>query len=230
MEQTRAIVRARVEATLRRRVRRAVYRFRAPLHIEAHHVHGEPISAAAARAARYEPFTTGQSWGAAWDTTWFRMTGAVPAEWAGHEVVARIRLGYQAMPGFGAEGLVWQGDRPVQGINPAHSTVRVAAKAGGGEDIELLLEAAANPSAAIRSDPAALLRADFDGPPLFRLDQADLAAVDAEVQGLFFDLTVLLDLYDNLTPNDRRAGEILHVLNIACNVLDDDDIHGTAPA
>src|SRR3954449_7975736 len=99
MEQTRAIVRARVEATLRRRVHRAVHRFATPLRVEAHHVHGEPITAAAARAAAYEPFSVGEAWGGAWDTTWFHMTGAVPAEWAGHEVVARIGLGYRAMPG-----------------------------------------------------------------------------------------------------------------------------------
>ena len=41
----------------------------------------------------------------------------MPDEWAGQPVEVVLGLGYGGHPGFGAEAMVWDGDRPVQGIN-----------------------------------------------------------------------------------------------------------------
>ena len=78
-----ASVRSRIDRVLKRVVRPAIYGDRAPLTVSAYHVHGEPISAADARIADYEPFEIGQAWGGAWDTTWFRMRAAIPPDWHG---------------------------------------------------------------------------------------------------------------------------------------------------
>ena len=37
-----------------------------------------------------KPFAVGDAWGPCWGTTWFRLQGRIPAEWAGHEVVLRF--------------------------------------------------------------------------------------------------------------------------------------------
>ena len=63
---------------LKRLVRPAIYGDRIPLEVFAHHVHGEPIPASDARSREYVPFSVGQAWGGAWDTTWFRMRATDP--------------------------------------------------------------------------------------------------------------------------------------------------------
>ena len=44
----------------------------------------------------------------------------IPAEWKGSEVAALIDLGGADMVGFTAEGLVWDGDQPRQGLHLKH--------------------------------------------------------------------------------------------------------------
>jgi alpha-mannosidase len=215
---------------LRRDVQPAVYGPAEPVEVLAHHVHGEPIAPADALEASFTPFSVGGPWGAAWETTWFRFLGRVPDGWRGADVVCRIDLGYRGDPGFGAEGIVWEDGSPAQGISPKHSTYRITAKAEGGESVDILLEAAANPVADLNARPAPSLRPDYGGTPLFRLDRAELAVCNREVEALALDMAVLLDLYDHLPHDERRAHLILRALNQACNALDADDVVGTAAA
>ena len=213
---------------LRRDVRPAIYGPTAPVTVEAQHVHGEPIDAAAAATAAFEPFNVGDAWGAAWETTWFRFHGAIPNDWRGHDTVLRLALGYTGMVGFGAEGLIWENGTPVQGVNPKHSTYRITPKAEGGEDVHVLLEAAANPVVDLETRPAAPNKPDFNGQPLFRLDRAELAVCNRDVEALALDMEVLLDLYDHLLPDQARARRILRALTKALHELDHGDITGTA--
>src|SRR2546428_1885939 len=74
------------------RIRSLIHGPTAPLTVEAFHVHGEPIPAEEAFAKTFEPFAVGDRWGSAWDTTWFRMSGKIPADWKGREVVALVTL------------------------------------------------------------------------------------------------------------------------------------------
>ena len=55
--------------------------------------------------------------------------GDDPAEWEGSEVAALIDLGGADMVGFTAEGLVWDGDQPRQGLHLKHREY-VVARAG----------------------------------------------------------------------------------------------------
>jgi alpha-mannosidase len=228
MEETPAVTRARVAAVLRRSVVPAVFGPTVPVQVHAHHVHGEPIPVAEALARSYEPVAVGDRWGPAWDTTWFRFTGRVPDEWRGAEVVLRIGLGFRGQPGFGAEGTVWEDGVPVQGVSPKHSTHRITAKAEGGEPVDVLLEAAANPVADLDVRPAPTLAADFDGPPLFRLDRAELAVRNSDVDGLAIDMQVLLDLYDHLPHDEPRAQRLRRALASSCALIDASDVAGSA--
>lgn len=228
MEEMPAVTRERIGQSLRRHIRPAIHGPTLPLDVSAHHVHGEPIPYDAAIAAAYEPFNVGDAWGAAWETTWFRLRGVVPVEWRGADVVVRVGLGYQGMVGFGAEGMVWEDGVPLQGVSPKHPSVRVTPKAEGGEAVSVLIEAAANPVVDLDVRPAPSHLADYGGAPLFRLDVADLAVCNREVEALVLDMSVLLDLYDHLPHDEPRGRRILRSLVDAVGALDLDDVVATA--
>jgi len=152
------------------------------LDVAAYHVHGEPVPAEDAFGADYRPFPVGGPWGPAWDTTWFRLRGTVPVEWAGREVALGFGIGGAGSTGFGAEALVWQDGRPRQGLSPNHREYVLTTSAEGGEDVELFVEAAANPPSPFGANPWPMLLPEPDGDPLFTLDRADLHVRDPEFE------------------------------------------------
>ena len=138
------------------------------------------------------------------------------------------------MVGFTAEGLVWEGDQPRQGLHLKHREYVVARPAAGGEPVELLIEAAANPIPPWGTSPWPLLMPDVDGAPIYRLAQAELAVVRRDVEALYFDMLVLSQLLDVLPADGPRAAEVLAALEAACDAIDGDDavgaVHGRARA
>ena len=228
MLEDRETVRRYVRTLVRTAVRPAIHPARAPLTVEAFHVHGEPIGPDAARAATYEPFAVGQAWGGMWDTTWFRMRGTIPLDWAGRRVDARITLGGGGQVGFTAEGLIWDEAGPVQGLHHEHRGDRVTASARGGEPVELLIEAAANPIPPWADLAFPLLMPDPGGPPLYTLGRAELTVVDEEIEALWLDLRVLMPLADRLP--EPRASQIHRALHEVARIIDRADVAGTAKA
>ncbi|MGC9960277.1 MAG: glycoside hydrolase family 38 C-terminal domain-containing protein [Acidimicrobiales bacterium] len=219
----------------RRRVRRLIqevvfprlYPRSAPLEVAAQFVRGEPIDASEAYRREFRPFSVGQSWGGAWSTAWFRLSGTVPAEWAGEHVVARIGLGFTEMVGFGGEGLIFDGERPVQGINSRHNEVAVASPARGGEAVDLHLEAAANPYVPWGGIEWPLLLPDYEGTPLYRLDRAELAVADRQLEAAWTDLRILAELADALGQDNRRSTEIIRTLDRVALAIDLGDLRGS---
>ena len=195
-----------------------------PLEVAAFHVHGEPVTAAEAFAADYEPFAVGGAWGPAWDTTWFRLRGAVPPEWAGRQVALGFAIGGAGSTGFGAEALVWRDGRPVQGLSPNHREHLVATAALGGEAVEVFVEAAANPPSPFGTNPWPMLLAEPDGAPLFTLAQADLHVRDPEFEGFWHDFRVTVELLGELPEGEPRWARVCAGLERACNLLELPDI------
>ena len=191
---------ADIQRFLREVVAPAVYPRRSPLGVAAYDVGGEPIPFGEAAAARFEPFEIGGEWGPMWATTWFRFTGEVPADWS--DAVALIHLGGDEIVGFSAEGLVWTvGGSAVQGLHHRHREVGLT-RLRDGDRIEFLVEAAANPIPPwhLRDWPDFV--ADYEGKPLYRLEQAELAEPDREVEALYIDMKVLLEAAERIP--DRR--------------------------
>ncbi len=221
--------------TERRRIRRLVgdvvfpllYPDTAPLDVAVRFVPGEPIPPSEALGGPFEPFVFGRSWGGAWSTAWFRLSGTVPEGWAGREVVARIMLGYYGNEGFGGEGLLFEGDRPLQGINSRHNEATVLGAARGGEHVELHLEAAANPAPPWRTPVWPLLMPDYEGAPLYRLDFAELALPDRELESAWTDVRILAELADALGSSDPRAVEIVRRLDAIALAVDPHDPRGS---
>ncbi|MFG2483625.1 alpha-mannosidase [Streptomyces virginiae] len=232
MHDDRNITEHRLRRVLAERVKPAVHFRAVPLTVERWEAPGEPVPVAAGLAADYEPCAIGAPWGPAWGTTWFKVTGTVPADWAGRTVEAVLDLGFdRMMPGFQCEGLVHRADGgEVKALNPYNDWVRVADRAEGGEQVEWYVEAASNP---VLVDHALTYEGDLPtsgDQPLYRLARMDLTVFETEVWELVQDLEVLYDLMVQLDIADARRHEILRALGAALDTLDLDDVPGSAAA
>jgi alpha-mannosidase len=234
MHDDRHIVEGRLDRVYEQRIRPAIYASMAPLEVAVWHVPDEPVPVAEALAAEYEPMRVGDRWGAPWSTSWLRLRGSVPSQWAGRRVEAVFDLGFTgAGPGFQAEALAYAMDgRPIKGIAPRNNYVAIANPARGGERVALLLEAAANPDVLAHGFLPSPLgdKATAGTEPLYRLAQADLAVLDEDVWQLALDIEVLRQLMAELPTSDPRRHEILRALERALDALDLQDVSATAPA
>ncbi|MEU2776701.1 glycoside hydrolase family 38 C-terminal domain-containing protein [Streptomyces sp. NPDC007162] len=246
MHNDREVTEQRLERVLNQRIRPAVHARAVPLQVEVWDVHGEPVPVAEGIAAPYRPARTGDRWGPAWTTSWFKVSGTVPADWAGLPVEAVLDLGFAThSAGFSAEGLVHRADgTAVKALNPRNTWLPVTESAVGGEEFTVYIEAAANPvvmhtapgelsfgptsvggRAPWLGDPAA-----DPGEPLYRLRRLDLAVVDRPVYELVQDLEVLGQLMQELSPDTPRRWGILRAVEKALDAVDLQDVSGTAAA
>ncbi len=229
MHEEDAITESRIRRVVNQHIRPALRGPSAPLEVAAYHVHGEPVSISEALGARYEPFPIGGAWGPAWDTTWFRLRGPLPAEWRGEEVALGFEIGNAGDTGFGAEALVWDQGRPVQGLSPNHRDYVVTRAARGGEAIELYVEAAANPRPPFGVPTWPLLGPEPHGPPLFSLARAELRVVRRDLLAFWRDLRLLLQLLPQVADEPRRS-QLRAGIDRACAALDLEDVAGSFAA
>jgi alpha-mannosidase len=205
------------------RIEKLIYFRQAPLKTEIWNVRGEPVPCEKAFQAIYEPFKVGDRWGSRWDTVWFRFRGQVPEEWKGEEVVALVRLANQCNEGFTAEGLIYQDGRPMRALNIHRREVELFPTAKGGEVFEFFVEAAAN-SKPPEFDPSlGLNMPEYNGGPIHRLDQAELACVNRAATALHYDFKVALEALDSLPADSQRRGELRFALNEAVNAFSVED-------
>ncbi|MEW1774391.1 glycoside hydrolase family 38 C-terminal domain-containing protein [Streptomyces sp. NPDC086777] len=233
MHDDRSLVEARLRRVLDERVRPAVYPESVPLDVAVWHAPGEPVPVDEGLAAEPEPIAVGARWGAPWGTSWFRVTGTVPPEWAGRTVEALLDLGFdENMPGFQCEGLVYRPDgTPVKGLNPRNQWVRVGTPVEGGEQVRLHIEAASNPVILDYHPfrPTWLGDKDTAGhEPQYTLARMDLAVFDETVWQLVIDLEVLGELMAELPADAQRRHEILRAVERALDAVDLQDVNGTA--
>ncbi|WP_295014361.1 glycoside hydrolase family 38 C-terminal domain-containing protein [uncultured Microbacterium sp.] len=225
MHEETSLTTGRAQRVLSERVRPAVHSARIPLEIAAHALPGEPVPVADGLALDYTPFSAGGAWGPAWGTTWFRIRGQVPAEWAGKRVEALVDLGFDVnMTGFQCEALAYRADgTPVKSLNPRNQWLPITEEARGGEPVELYLEGASNPVLLdyhpfLPTQEGDVLTSSPE--PLYRVRHMDLAVFEPEVFELSLDLEVLLELQAELPETGPRRMRILQALDDALDVLD----------
>jgi alpha-mannosidase len=204
----------------------------APVTVTAYELPGEPVPFAEAVAGSFGPFAVGEPWGPAWSTTWFRMTGTVPAHWQGLRAELMVDLGFTpgGGPGFQCEGLAFQGDGTyISGVEPRIQYVRVADQADGGDAVDIYVEAAANPDVISGAFRPTDLGERFTAPerPLYRLVRAELVVRDPEVAAFAVDLDVVGGLIEQLTPTDPQRGRLVAALGRACDAVRLDDVRGS---
>ncbi|MEU5216875.1 glycoside hydrolase family 38 C-terminal domain-containing protein [Streptomyces sp. NPDC020807] len=251
MHSKQSLVEQRLKRMLTERIRPAAHARTVPLQVAVWDVPGEPVPVAEGLAAPYTPVRLGHRWGPAWSTSWFRVTGRVPEEWAGHRVEAVLDLGFDVTgAGFSTEGLVHRPDGTiVKALNPRNNWIPAGdgAPVAGGEEITYYVEAAANPALCDSHEPTALggvpdWLADTVPPadtdplthpttdPLYRILRADLAVFDTEVWELAQDLDVLGELMHALAESDPRRWQLLETIDRALDAVDLQDVSGSAPA
>ncbi|NWF25867.1 alpha-mannosidase [Streptomyces sp. PKU-EA00015] len=235
MHDDRTLVEARLKRVLDERIRPAVHPASVPLDVAVWNAPGEPVPVAEGLAATPAPIAVGDRWGAPWGTSWFTVTGTVPAEWAGRTVEAILDLGFdENMPGFQCEGLVYRPDgTPVKGLNPRNQWVRIGAPVTGGEEVLLHVEAASNPVILDYHPfiPTQLGDKETAGSePQYRLARMDLAVFDETVWQLVLDLEVLGELMHELPADGPRRHDILRAVGRALDRVDLQDVNGSAAA
>ncbi|MDX2933394.1 alpha-mannosidase [Streptomyces ipomoeae] len=235
MHDERRRIEERVERVHTQRIKPAIYAASVPFTVEAWQAPGEPVPFEEAAAASYTPFAMDTPWGPPWGTTWFRMHGQVPSEWAGRRVEAVIDLGFVGdWPGNQAEALVHLTDgTPLKAVNPLNQYVPIGNPVRGGETVDYLVEAASNPD--ILADNFSKITPMGDvltagDKPLYVFRRADIAVLDEEVWHLDLDLQVLRELMVHLGEHEPRRHEILHALDRAMDAVDLDDVSGSATA
>ncbi|MFH8474884.1 alpha-mannosidase [Streptomyces sp. NPDC018000] len=243
MHSNRHLTEQRLDRVLNQRIRPAVHARCVPLQVEIWNSPGEPVPVSQGLAAPYQPVSVGHRWGPAWSTSWFKVSGHVPREWAGQRVEVVLDIGFDVTgPGFSTEGLVHRPDGTVvKALNPRNSWVPVCDPADGGEEFTYYVEAAANPTVPFPGEPHHsptragdrapwLAGEESSGEPLYRLRRADLAVFDPDVWELVQDLDVLGQLMHALPEEDPRRWQILHAIERALDAVDLQDISRSAPA
>lgn len=236
MHDDRLITEARIDRFFRERITPAIYRRAVPLAAERWDAPGEPVALEDALAHEFRPVGPEEQWGPAWGTMWLHLTGRVPEGWggAGTDIEVLVDLGYiDESPGFQCEGLAWLPDgRIVKALNPRNQYLPLAAL-GGGPDVDVYVEAAANPDLAQgwRFQPTPLGdRATAGDAPLYRLGPLVIAERDTTVWELAQDVWAVLGLMHELPDNRPRRHLILRALERMADVVDPHDVAGTAGA
>ena len=230
-----ALIEQRAERMLRERITPAIHAESVPLALTAWQAPGEPVPFAHAAAQDYEPIRPGDPWGPPWGTTWLHATGVVPDGWRrreGHRVELVVDLGFtDTQPGFQAEGLLRRADgSAIKAVSPFN---RAADWEGEPDAVDVYIEAASNPDVAggFGFAPTPLgYRETAGDDPLYRLRRVDVALRDLTVWELVQDLTVLLELAEDLPADSTRRARIDVALERAVDRVDPRDVGGTAAA
>ena len=172
--------------------------------------HNLTINPLEAQQAEYAPVQPGYNWGPVWTDAWFRLSVTVPLEWKGCAVVAQIDTG--------SEGIVWDGDNPLQGIDWAHSELSLSPRVRGGEIFTLFVQSTGmNPEVSVNGEPK------IPSPTPFTFTKADLAVYDPVLFGLYFDFNIAYQVMLELPDDSPRYGQLLYALNETINLYGDGD-------
>lgn len=227
MHDDRELAETRIRRTISDRIRPHVHGRGVALGVTAWDVPGEPVPVSVARerlaGGDFAPFEPGGRWGRPWGTTWFRLQGRVPDEWAGETVEALVDFSTGVGAGFQSEGLLFRtgGGGPIRGIHPMHQAVPIRLVADADGVVDVLVEAAANPVVATSYRPTHLGDPATAGDDLlYRLNRAELAVRHDDVWHLDLDLQVLGGLMRELGVDDPRRWELLRAIDAAVDAFD----------
>lgn len=150
----------------------------------------------------------GERWGGSGQYAWFRRRMRIPSEWAGRPVCLHLSL-HTYLPGYMEDGLgtteslVYLDGVPVQAVDRHHREVLLTDCARGGEEYQVAIEGFAGMNPGLRT---------------FSL--ADLACIDREVEGLYFDAYYALEAAKLLDEQGLARATVLNALNDAFLQLD----------
>ena len=237
MHDDRRITEVRLERFVRERIVPAVYSRSLPLALSSWDVPDEPVPALEAMRQDFHPQDHGAPWGKPWGTKWLRLQGEVPEFWGAApdttvEVV--VDLGFTTeVPGFQCEGIAWRADGTIiKALSPRSQYIPLKLL-GGGMAVDFYVEAAANPDVAQGWTFAATPYGDKSTAgtaPQYRLGTIAIAELNQTVWELQQDIWTLSGLMAELPWEQPRRHEILRALERMMDLMDPDDVPGTAAA
>ncbi|KAI9326834.1 glycosyl hydrolases family 38 N-terminal domain-containing protein [Zopfochytrium polystomum] len=161
---------------------------------------------------RYEPAQVGMPLGPSWATFWFRVTAAVPIEFAGQEVVLNFDADCEAMvwskTGVALQGLTggqrsWGETRRVD--------FRLTERAVAGEVFSLYVEVACNQLWG-NGEPA-------DPDRYYTLKVVELAVPNRLAWSLLWDMEILLGIIQKVDSNSQVRADALYSANKILNTF-----------
>ncbi|HAP90566.1 MAG TPA: alpha-mannosidase [Arthrobacter bacterium] len=237
MHDDRRITEVRLDRFVRERITPAVYTRTVPLNLSSWDAPGEPVSVMEALRNNFVPQEHGAAWGKPWGTKWLRLTGDVPEAWGtgpDTSVEIVVDLGFiKEAPGFQCEGIAWRPDGTIiKAISPRNQYIPLKLL-GSGMSVDFYVEAAANPDMAQGWTFAATPYGDLataGTAPQYRLGRIAIAEFNQTVWELQQDIWTLAGLMHELPPEQPRRHVILRALERMMDLMDPDDIPGTAAA
>ncbi|WP_120521205.1 alpha-mannosidase [Arthrobacter celericrescens] len=237
MHDDRRLTEKRLDRFVRERITPAIYGRTVPLTLSSWDVPGEPVPASEAIHQDYAPLDHGSAWGRAWSTKWIRLQGEVPDDWGSAEgttVEVVVDLGFSNdAPGFQCEGIAWRPDGTIiKAISPRNQHVPLKLL-GGGMSVDFYVEAAANPDLSQGWTFAATPlgdKATAGEEPRYRLARIAIAELNETVWELSQDIWTLSGLMHELPVELPRRHSILRAFERMLDIMDPDDIAGTAAA
>ncbi|MCY1675802.1 glycosyl hydrolase-related protein [Pseudarthrobacter sp. SL88] len=237
MHDDRRITEVRLTRFVRERIDPAVYSRTVPLTLGSWDVPDEPVAALEAMRQQFQPLEHGTAWGKPWSTKWLRLQGDVPESWGtGPDTTVEVvvDLGFTVQtPGFQCEGIAWRPDGTIiKAVSPRNRYIPLKLL-GTGMTVDFYVEAAANPDLAQDWTFAATPYGDKSTAgtaPHYRLGTIAIAELNQTVWELQQDVWTLSGLMEQLPLELPRRHEILRALERMMDVMDPDDVAGTAAA
>jgi alpha-mannosidase len=191
-----------------------------------------PYAGRRGRGGDYKPVQVGDTWGAAWQSAWFHLTGVVPKAWRGADVALRFDANGESLV-FDASGC------PVYGLTngsifaSAYSKdiYRLCEPCRGGETVDLWIEAAAYGLFGInrQGDPARDAP-ERHGNYTGKVVQMELVRFETAVWHYWLDLTTLFDLFESLEANAPRRNQLLETMVRSVDIFEVKGLAGVAAA
>lgn len=237
MHDDRRLTEVRLDRFLRDRIAPAVYPRSVPLTLSSWDAPDEPVPVLEALRHEFTPQEHGAAWGRAWSTKWLRLRGEVPDTWGtapGTSVEILVDLGFSGdLPGFQCEGIAWRADGTIiKAISPRNQYIPLKLL-GTGMAVDFYVEAAANPDLSQNWTFAATPYGDKESSgsePKYRLGRIAIAERNQTVWELQQDILTLAGLMHELPMDLPRRHEILRALERMLDIMDPDDVAGTAEA
>ncbi|WP_026553690.1 alpha-mannosidase [Arthrobacter sp. 35W] len=235
MHDDRRLTESRLDRFVRDRLDPAIHRARWPLEVTGWDVPGEPVPFGEAVEQEYAPVAAGDPWGAPWSTKWLHITGSLPTGYdaGAGPLEVLVELGYTPeAPGFQCEGLAWRTDGTIaKAVSPRNRQLPVELLGTVDGGLDFYVEAAGNPDVAqgftFAPNPLGD-RATAGSTPAYRMGPITLAQLDTEVWELRQDVETLRGLMHELPMDQPRRHEVLRALEAMMDVMDPDDVAGTA--
>ena len=237
MHDDRRLTEVRLDRFVRERIIPAVYPRTVPLALSSWDAPGEPVPVQEALLQTFGPQEQGAPWGRPWSTKWLRLQGEVPDSWgssADTAVEILVDLGFSSdLPGFQCEGTAWRADGSViKAISPRNQYIPLKLL-GSGMSVDFYVEAAANPDLSQGWTFAPTPygdKATAGSEAQYRLGPIVIAELNQTLWELHQDIGTLRGLMHELPMELPRRHEILRALERMLDVMDPDDVPGTAAA